>query len=62
MTLRDLTAHLQGLCHDGYSNEEVIAEIGGFGTSITSIRRSLREVNDADGTHEEHIVVLGSGK
>lgn len=62
MTLRDLTSQLQGLCHEGFSNEEVIAEIDGLGTSITSIKRSLQEVKDADGTHKEHIVVLGSGK
>lgn len=62
MTLRDLTEHLQGLCYEGFSNEEVIAEIDGLGTSITSIRRSLQEVKDADGTHKEHIVVLGNGK
>ena len=61
MTLRDLTAQLQSLCHEGFSNEEVIAEIGEFGTSITSIRRRLREVRDADGTHDKHIIVL-SGK
>lgn len=62
MTLRDLTEHLQGLCHEGYSNEEVIAEIDGLETSITSIRRRLREAKDADGTHEEHKIVLGAEK
>ena len=61
MTLRDLTARLQSLCHEGFSDEEVIAEIGGFGTSITSIRRRLGEVRDADGTRDKHIIVL-SGK
>lgn len=62
MTLRDLTEHLQGLCHEGYSNEEVIAEIDGLETPITSIRLNLRKVKDADGTHEENIIVLGAEK
>lgn len=60
MTLRELTSHLQTLCHEGFSNEEVIARLGGFGTSINSVHRELHNVNDENGSHEEHIVVLGA--
>ena len=62
MKLSQLTNKLQDLCHEGYSNEEVIAESGGFGISITSIKRCLQEVKDEKGAHEEHIIVLGSEK
>lgn len=63
MTLRELTAHLQSLCHEGYSNEEVIVDVEGFGVSIMTVQRKPLEVQDGNGgTHYEHIVILGSGK
>lgn len=62
MTLRDLTEWLQCLCHDGHSNDEVVAEIGGLKASTTSIRLGLREVKGEDGTHGETTVVLVLGE
>lgn len=60
MTLLHLTNKLQDLCYEGYSNEEVVAEIGNLGSHITTVRRSTRTVRNNDGTHEENIIVLGS--
>lgn len=62
MTLRELTAHLQSLCHEGYSNEEVIVDVEGFGVSVMTVQRKPLEVNDGGGTHCGHIVILGVGK
>lgn len=62
MTLLHLTNKLQDLCYEGYSNEEVMAEIGDLGTHITTVRRSSQTVRKNNGTHEENIIVLRGEK
>ena len=39
MTLQELTTRLQTLCHDGYSQKEVLIDINGFGVHLAPIEQ-----------------------
>lgn len=37
MTLQELTTRLQMLCHDGYSQNEVLIDINGYGVHLAPV-------------------------
>jgi hypothetical protein len=39
MTLQELTTRLQTLCHDGYSQKEVLIDINGYGVHLAPIEQ-----------------------
>lgn len=39
MTLQELTASLQSLCHDGYGQKEVLIDIDGFGVHLAPVEQ-----------------------
>ena len=39
MTLQELTTRLQTLCHDGYSQKEVLVDINGYGVHLAPIEQ-----------------------
>ena len=39
MTLQELTTRLQTLCHDGYSQKEVLIDINGYGVHLAPVEQ-----------------------
>ena len=60
MTLQELTAKLQSLCHDGHSLDEVVIDLDGNNESYADIE--VRKVSYLGDRHQISLVAWGRGK
>ena len=60
MTLQELTAKLQSLCHDGHSLDEVVIDLDGNNESYADIE--VRKVSYLGDRHQISLVAWSSKK